>query len=305
MLSRSSGNDVAIHNIGGTLAFRTGGESTTLGGLTERMRIDASGNLLVGTTENNVTNNSGNNPGINIGVAGIKGFMSSARYQGPPLSINRLGNDGDIQLFSKDGATVGSIGVASEYLYIHGTRSTDAGLMLGSQVVAPASSTGANRNDAIDLGFNGNSFKDLYLSGGVYLGGTGSANKLDDYETGTWTPALNNAPSGISIVGTTAHNNYTKIGNLVFLTGYIELNTGSSSGNSILIEGLPFNPTSTNAAAGSFIIKYGSSDTYAPFMGSNSRVEFYKINNTGNWNLMTYSNVGNPFSAHFTISYQT
>ena len=31
-------------------------------------------------------------------------------------------------------------------------------------------------------------FKDLYLSGGVYLGGTGSANQLDDYEEGTWTP---------------------------------------------------------------------------------------------------------------------
>jgi hypothetical protein len=27
-------------------------------------------------------------------------------------------------------------------------------------------------------------FKDLYLSGGVYLGGTVAANKLDDYETG-------------------------------------------------------------------------------------------------------------------------
>ena len=25
-------------------------------------------------------------------------------------------------------------------------------------------------------------------AGGIYLGGTGSANKLDDYEEGTWTP---------------------------------------------------------------------------------------------------------------------
>jgi hypothetical protein len=50
LLSRSSGNDVAIHNIGGTLAFRTGGESTTLGGLTERMRIDSSGNVGIGVT---------------------------------------------------------------------------------------------------------------------------------------------------------------------------------------------------------------------------------------------------------------
>jgi len=47
LLSRSSGNDVAIHNIAGTLAFRTGGESTTLGGLTERMRIDANGHVTM------------------------------------------------------------------------------------------------------------------------------------------------------------------------------------------------------------------------------------------------------------------
>jgi hypothetical protein len=33
-----------------------------------------------------------------------------------------------------------------------------------------------------DLGFTAARFKDLYLSGGVYLGGTGAANLLDDYE---------------------------------------------------------------------------------------------------------------------------
>ena len=59
LLSRSSGNDVAVHNIGGTLAFRTGGESTTLGGLTERMRIDSSGNVLVGTTTTGFANDNG------------------------------------------------------------------------------------------------------------------------------------------------------------------------------------------------------------------------------------------------------
>jgi len=148
-------------------------------------------------------------------------------------------------------------------------------------------------------------FRDAYLSGGVYLGGTGSANKLDDFEYGTWTPSVINAPSGISIAGTTIHNNYTKIGNFVFVTGYIELNTGSSSGNAIHIGGLPFSPRSVNAVAGSLINRYASSDTYAPFLGNSSQIEFYKINNTGNLNKLTYSNVGNPFSVHFTINYQT
>jgi hypothetical protein len=30
----------------------------------------------------------------------------------------------------------------------------------------------------------------IEVSDGVYLGGTGAANKLDDYEEGTWTPTL-------------------------------------------------------------------------------------------------------------------
>ena len=33
---------------------------------------------------------------------------------------------------------------------------------------------------------SGISGTDITLSGGVYLGGTGSANYLDDYEEGTW-----------------------------------------------------------------------------------------------------------------------
>jgi hypothetical protein len=50
--------------------------------------------------------------------------------------------------------------------------------------------TQADRDAAVDLGTSTVRFKDLYLSGGVYLGGTGSANHLDDYEEGTFTLRL-------------------------------------------------------------------------------------------------------------------
>ena len=43
---------------------------------------------------------------------------------------------------------------------------------------------GARVDATVDLGVSAHRFKDLYLSGGVYLGGTGSANYLDDYEEG-------------------------------------------------------------------------------------------------------------------------
>jgi hypothetical protein len=198
-------------------------------GSTTQMTLDNSGNLLVGTTDNNVTNNSGNNPGINIGVAGIKGYMSSARYQGPPLNLNRLDNDGDIMQFAKDGTTVGSIGTNGSTLYIGSTEGADAHLGFGNQIIRPVTSSGASRDNAIDLGYNGMRFRDLYLSGGIYLGGTGSANKLDDYEEGNHTVTMTPGTSGtVNMNGAANEMSYTKIGRLVTVTGDVRISSVSS-----------------------------------------------------------------------------
>ena len=104
---------------------------------------------------------------------------------------------------------------------------------------------GASRTAAIDLGDANARFKDLYLSGGVYLGGTGSANKLDDYEEGTWTP------SPVSGAGFTIATNrgctYTKIGRMVHSTANLSLDySGSNGGVQVEISGLPFTPKSGN-----------------------------------------------------------
>ena len=60
-------------------------------------------------------------------------------------------------------------------------------------------------------------------TGGVYLGGTGAANHLDDYEEGTWTPTPN--------VGTFSSTScsYTKVGRLVTLTFDAVVGTGGGS----------------------------------------------------------------------------
>ena len=74
---------------------------------------------------------------------------------------------------------------------------------------------------------------DLTLPGGVYLGGTGSANKLDDYEEGTWTPAVSSG--SVSVNKAT----YTKIGNLVMVQMDVTL-SGTRSGSTFSVSGLPF-----------------------------------------------------------------
>lgn len=77
----------------------------------------------------------------------------------------------------------------------------------------------------------------------IYLGGTGSANKLDDYEEGTFTPALrDNTSGGNTATGAAINGVYTKIGRLVHVDIYFtNINTsGMTSGNAAYITGLPF-----------------------------------------------------------------
>jgi hypothetical protein len=79
----------------------------------------------------------------------------------------------------------------------------------------------------IDLGGPSNRFKDLYLSGGVYLGGTGSANLLDDYEEGTWTATV--GCTGNATTTTTVTGFYTKIGRQVTVS-FRQLNDIDTTG---------------------------------------------------------------------------
>ena len=95
------------------------------------------------------------------------------------------------------------------------------------------------------MGVNSSRFKDLYLSGGVYLGGTGAANKLEDYEEGTWTPTIVSGYASIGFVSAT----YTKVGDKVTVWAYVNsLATGNSS--PVIIGGLPFTSKANQWAVG-------------------------------------------------------
>ena len=87
----------------------------------------------------------------------------------------------------------------------------------------------------------------ITASAGVAIGGTGSANTLDDYEEGTWTPSLSyQNPSGVSLSYDFQVGLYTKIGNIVHVRFSFRVDiSGSPVNDNILIAGLPF--TSQNA----------------------------------------------------------
>jgi hypothetical protein len=104
----------------------------------------------------------------------------------------------------------------------------------------------------------GNSYlTNTYVSGNIYLGGTGSANAFDDYEEGNWTPAWSDASSG----GTAAtinqiHARYTKIGRVVTLHFYTWSIMNQGTSNAIYLQGLPFAVQGSMSFMGSVAGRY-------------------------------------------------
>ena len=126
---------------------------------TEAMRIDSSGNLLVGKTSATTFNTEG----IELRANDI---VWATRTSGPSLELNRLTTDGDIVGLYKDGSAVGSIGTKSSNIYIGGGDVT-LSFSDAADVIVPTGTDGATRDNAIDLGNSANRWKDGYFSGTV------------------------------------------------------------------------------------------------------------------------------------------
>jgi len=95
-----------------TAASGTAGAAITF---TESMRIDSSGNLLVGTTTNliwNTTNLTGCVIGGNASSGGFSSIQVS-RSGDLCLLLNRLASDGQIVAFARQGSQVGNINVTT------------------------------------------------------------------------------------------------------------------------------------------------------------------------------------------------
>jgi hypothetical protein len=226
-----------IHRWDISSASGTAGNPITF---TQAMTLDSSGNLLVGKTASN------------FGTAGVQlqsnGELYVTRNGGNPVSFNRLTSNGVITNFAKDGTTVGSISSnSSSYIAI---GSDDTGILFydsGDAVTPFNTTTQANAGGALDLGHSAIRWRNLYLSGGVYLGGTVAANLLDDYETGTWTPTYGGGGlSGITYATQTGI--YRKIGSQV--TVWFRIGTSgtfTATSGAITVSGLPFTAASTLA----------------------------------------------------------
>ena len=188
----STFNKTEIQNSSGTLNFNTRQSDGTfvstdyqmakdangvtdhkwfIGG-SEKARIDSSGNLLIGKTADTY---SAAGVSLRANPSSSAALATFTRAATNVISLNRLTDDGDIIVLTKDGTTVGSIGTTSGRLYI---GNGDVALRFAGDLdfIAPwNSSTNAARDGLISLGNTSNRFKDLYLGNDAHFADDGKA----------------------------------------------------------------------------------------------------------------------------------
>ena len=288
----------ALGTTGSTSALVFSSPSTTANDV-ERMRLDASGNLLVGKSS------------ADDGATAGTEIQSDAQIYvtktgGNTLFLNRLNTDGDIARFSKDGTTVGSIGSFSGSKVYIGSPSS-AGALFATNGVMPVTD-GSLADNAHDLGQSSARFKDLYLSGGVYLGGTGAANKLDDYEEGTFTASLRGTSEPATLL--TSSSTYRKIGATVHFCIAFELVTTTGYSGNVEITGLPFaHITGRRSVVNIALFNDGVWSSGEQLVGivtsGATNVQFYRLRSADTWQRVQFHTAGSSRYFWATGTYTT
>jgi len=133
---------------------------------TERMRINASGDWMVSNTVANVASGYSTQEGCGW-VDSDTHFEIATISNRSALEIGKNNaNDGGLVTFRKQSTTVGSIGTTAGGLFISSPVGNDSGLFFGDRVIRPCSTTGANRDDAINLGSAASRFDTIFAKAG-------------------------------------------------------------------------------------------------------------------------------------------
>jgi len=269
------------------------------------LTIDSSENVMLGTTTSTLYNvSSGTGFSYRNGVALDIARQNTSSAE-PLLNLNLTGVDGSHILFYKDGTTVGTIGNNSGGLYI---GSGDAGVTMESTldaIIPTNTSSGSYTDNALDIGYSSKRFKDAYLSGGIYLGGVGSANKLEDYEEGTFTPTVKFGSGSSGITYSVREGKYTKIGDTVQYYIQCSLSSKGSSTGSLSITGFPFTNTDTASPPSVLTGSFTSTNDIQLYLSSGSPLLSFENRNTGTQTPLTNSNVNNNSTMFIAGVYRT
>jgi hypothetical protein len=275
--------DSATRGYIGTAYLLNGGSETDIGyrvesgnnhiwmtGATERARIDSSGRLLVGTSS-----------GRAVGFTSLQAPVQVETTTAAAYTAVNNTNDANgcyVSIAKTRGTSAGAVTAVQnndELGAIRISGSDGTGFVVGAQIIAAVDGTPGTNDLPARLMFSTTadgassptermritSTGQVRLAGAgiTFNGDTATANELDDYEEGTWTPILADAETGGNTAASYAANQgtYTKIGNLVRVRCNITfpVTTGMTGGNQAFIRGLPFTTNSTYQAEGAVYLR--------------------------------------------------
>jgi hypothetical protein len=148
----------------------------------------------------------------------------------------------------------------------------------------------------------------LVLSGsnGIDLSGVtaiSGAGYLDDYEEGTWTPAIIFGGSSVGVTYSGRTGKYTKIGNMVSVFMSVQLSNKGSSTGGVQFTGFPFACVNTgNPVSAIYGTLTSISSQMVPYI-SNTTLTLEQMN-TGSQSPVTNTQVTNSSTFYFNMTYQ-
>jgi len=203
-----------------TIAFTEGG--------VESMRIDSSGNVLIG--QSSLINNEKLLVRDNIAAsanARIRNDSTSASA-GAAIAMNASGNVWGIEC----GSSAKNSNALTWLLDYGGTNAERLRLNTDGTLILRGGSTSATGTG---------------ITFPATQSASSDANTLDDYEEGTWTPVVNLSSSAPTVTYVTQFGSYTKVGRMVTVTCNLVWSAASGGSGDFRVSGLPFATANTTS----------------------------------------------------------
>lgn len=263
IFSVSKDTATASTNAGSDLAFYMKSNGQSL--MTEKMRIDASGRLLVGGTSSVLAWNQNNRFQVqgttweSAGGAIVKLennnnspnlIFAASRGTSPGTAVQNNDHLGFIVFNGDDGTDIETVG-AFIRAKIDGTVASNR---IDTQLDFATHSAGST-SERVRIHPTG----EVTIPSGVTLGTAidvhGASNTLDDYEEGTYTPIIGTGLSNAAYSTQAGH--YTKVGRLVRFDFFIQLADPGGTSNGVMFRvTLPFTCDTTGTHRGSGVVTF-------------------------------------------------